>query len=334
MSRPRILILEANPSAARVLKIGVEKHIPGDIVTMASIDEAITVSKTSTFDISIINHSIGQDTFSRCFRLKNASRQTKIVVLCAPGKDFRSMEELQSCSDALDVLLEKPLVFPKLKGLVDQYMATREVSIQGSKQTLVEKFVPENIRRGDIQISNGDAFMSERAVLVTDIRRSTQIINQASLSDFFERINEHFTRISELVNQYRGEVIKYTGDGMLACFEGFGRRQLALKCALAIANSERDQNKPFDIGIGIAEGLVMAGFIGSESRIFYDLIGKNVNLAYRLCEQASPNQIIYSSAIHQERANQGYAAQQRELQLAGFDEPVQCYCIFSNVEEY
>ena len=46
------------------------------------------------------------------------------------------------------------------------------------------------------------------------------------------------------------------------------------------------------VGLGVASGFVTVGVIGSASRLEYTAVGPAVNLASRLCEQASDGEVL------------------------------------------
>lgn len=68
-TQPRILILEEEPGAANILKVGLLKHLDCLVGLAASLEDAISILKDLPYDIAIINHVAGKDTMSHCLLL-------------------------------------------------------------------------------------------------------------------------------------------------------------------------------------------------------------------------------------------------------------------------
>ena len=74
----------------------------------------------------------------------------------------------------------------------------------------------------------------------------------------------------------------------------------AVHCAIEMMNAIHQMNTirkarfqpPIYIGIGIATGVVIAGYMGSTQAMSYTVIGDTVNLGARLCSAAQPSEIL------------------------------------------
>jgi adenylate cyclase len=171
--------------------------------------------------------------------------------------------------------------------------------------------------------------MFEAAVVFTDIRRSSELITSQPPRAFFRVLNESLSAQTAQVRVFQGAVVKYTGDGMMAIFRGMGRSHLAIRCALALADAGLQD--PVGYGIGVAEGLVLAGLVGdfdaAGQRQQYDVIGSTVHLAARLCAQAAPGQVVATREVV--RAAR-VPAQEESLgaqRVRGFPLPVECVAL-------
>ena len=84
------------------------------------------------------------------------------------------------------------------------------------------------------------------------------------------------------------------------------------------------------LGIGINEGDVVAGNIGSASYMNYTIIGDTVNIAARLCQRARAGEILFSSTLKQSLDAQGVeigATPLPPLQLRGRSHPIDIFCV-------
>jgi adenylate cyclase len=151
--------------------------------------------------------------------------------------------------------------------------------------------VVTQLLRGQIELGGEEIVAT---VMFTDIRNYTVLCETLTPQQSLLLLNEFLTAISEVVEAHGGVVDKYLGDGVMALFGAPVTReddaQRALECALEIrtrveslgpALAARGLPHP-DIGIGINTSSVIAGNIGSPSRLNYTVLGDGVNLASRL----------------------------------------------------
>ncbi len=84
------------------------------------------------------------------------------------------------------------------------------------------------------------------------------------------------------------------------------------------------------LGIGINEGDVVAGNIGSSSYMNYTIIGDTVNIAARLCQRARAGEMLFSSAVKHSLDAHGMdigATPLPPLQLRGRSNPIDIFCV-------
>jgi adenylate cyclase len=144
---------------------------------------------------------------------------------------------------------------------------------------------------GDIELGGEQR---EVTVMFTDIRNFTALVEKLPPEESLALLNEFLTVISEVIEAHGGVIDKYLGDGVMALFGAPITReddtQRALNCALEIRRrvealgpvlASRGLPHP-QIGIGINTSRVIAGNIGSPTRLNYTVLGDGVNLAARL----------------------------------------------------
>jgi len=133
------------------------------------------------------------------------------------------------------------------------------------------------------------------------------------------------------VRKFSGDVVKFTGDGLMASFQGFDRLTQAFQCALKILELEKehaDQHLPMPVGQGLCDGLVVCAFVGEERQERPDIFGRPVHLAARLCGQA-PAGTFFMKKKDFDRidANGVPHTHAGYLEFRGVKEPVECVLI-------
>ena len=97
-----------------------------------------------------------------------------------------------------------------------------------------------------------------------------------------------------------GDIDKFVGDEIFAVFTGEDGARRACKAALAIIGLCASRTEEFDglsVGIGITEGMVIHGMMGSTRRADFTMIEDPVNTASRLCSLAKGGQILVSTEM-------------------------------------
>lgn len=118
------------------------------------------------------------------------------------------------------------------------------------------------------------------ADIVDSTRRAAEIGDQA----WRRVLDEHDRAAQRIVVQHRGILVKTTGDGILATFDGPGR---AIRCALAFETATRRLGLPVRAGLHTGEIELRNGDIG----------GIAVHAAARVMAQAGPDEVLVSRVV-------------------------------------
>jgi adenylate cyclase len=134
----------------------------------------------------------------------------------------------------------------------------------------------------------------EVTVLFSDLRNFTGMCEALSPQEMLAILNRYFTRMAGIVEKHGGVIDKYVGDALMALFGAPlshpDDADRALSAALEMVAGLAELNQEWhlrglptiNLGIGINTDVVVAGNMGSESRLNYTVIGDGVNLASRL----------------------------------------------------
>jgi adenylate cyclase len=135
---------------------------------------------------------------------------------------------------------------------------------------------------------------TDATILFSDIRAFTSLCESLSASALVALLNEYFTFMADVIRGNRGIIDKYIGDAIMALFgvpnanartaDDAVQAAIGMIQALDLFNDDRRRagDAVFQIGIGIANGPVIAGTLGSPERMNYTVIGDAVNLASRI----------------------------------------------------
>jgi class 3 adenylate cyclase len=131
-------------------------------------------------------------------------------------------------------------------------------------------------------------------VMFADIRSFTSIAESQDPADTINLLNDYFALMFDAIATYGGTPSQMAGDGLMAVFgapvvhqdhgERAVRAALEMMENLAAFNVQQSTlGKPsIRIGIGIASGAMVAGYIGTQERAVYTCIGDTVNQAARM----------------------------------------------------
>jgi class 3 adenylate cyclase len=152
-------------------------------------------------------------------------------------------------------------------------------------------------------------------VLFTDIVGSTQRAGQLGDRRWSQVLNVHDELTRRVVEEFQGQLVKTTGDGILATFDGPGR---AIRCAAAL----RDELG--GIGLQIRAGL----HTGEVELRDGDVGGIGVHIAARIVAAAESGEILTSRTVRDLVVGSDIAVEDRGTQaLKGIDGTWQLFAI-------
>ena len=121
-------------------------------------------------------------------------------------------------------------------------------------------------------------------ILITDIVESTQRASNVGDGTWKGLIARHNERAQAAVDRHRGRVVKWTGDGMLAVFDGAER---AARSAILLRASVSD------LGLEVRQA-IHSGEVDASGG---DVRGMAVHVAARILALAQPNEILISGTV-------------------------------------
>ena len=179
-------------------------------------------------------------------------------------------------------------------------------------------------------------------VMFADMRGFTSMSERLSADLIVVLLNQYFTLLTDIAFQHDGTVFNMSGDCLMV---GFGvpveqpdslerairaGQQMLVQFRILSDTWREDYQVETGLGIGINEGEVIVGNVGSPAYMSYTIIGDTVNVAARLTQRARAGEMLFSHAVKRLLDQRGYAVDALPLPpllLRGRSKPIDIFCV-------
>jgi class 3 adenylate cyclase len=148
------------------------------------------------------------------------------------------------------------------------------------------------VEAGALRRGTGETIRA--ALMCADLRGFTALSEATEPAAMIAALDAWFDRVAGAVHAFRGEVLKFIGDGVLAIFPVMGtpaeaceaalRAVIAARAGMAHLDATRQAQglPPLPFGAALHLGEILWGNIGAVDRLDFTAIGPAVNLVSRL----------------------------------------------------
>jgi class 3 adenylate cyclase len=211
--------------------------------------------------------------------------------------------------------------------------------IQGQRAQFLSRFlspqVAELVREKGLSTATQEQSL-ELSVVCCDLRGFTAFSGATGPERVVRILREYYDAVGGMAARVGGTIKDQAGDGVLIlvgapiAYEDHARRALDLaglisETGRALAARWSDGDLRLGVGVGVASGFVTVGVIGAGSRLEYAAVGPAVNLASRLCSEASHGEVLVdqrTAALAAPSGERPGLVPAEPLRLKGFREPV------------
>lgn len=169
----------------------------------------------------------------------------------------------------------------------------KNLSDQKQINLAISRFVPNEfllaLGKSNIkEVKLGDSIAKEVTVFFSDIRDYTSLSEQMTPEENFQFVNAYNVQMGPIIQQDKGFVNQYLGDGIMAIFPESPtdalRAAIKMQQVLQSYNQQRVQEgrKAIRVGMGMHTGSLIMGITGDENRLDAATISDSVNSAARI----------------------------------------------------
>jgi class 3 adenylate cyclase/tRNA A-37 threonylcarbamoyl transferase component Bud32 len=352
----KVLVIEDEPSIRNniVLMLRVERYA---VVGAENGRVGLQLARSDPPDLILCDVMMPEmDGFAVLEALRAEPRFAEIPFIFLTALDDRSSMR-RGMNLGADDYLPKPFTRIELLEAVN----SRLKKFETLTQALAARLVPEQDRltkKFREKISGGDGTealeddsasltgkITNATVLFSDIRNFTTYSERLTSDEIAGLLNAYLATACAPVIRYRGVVMKFIGDGVMALFEtrpnepsgahahravraGLAMQLAALEFRNWVAKRHPSKSLPeFSIGVGIHTGEVLLCHVGAPGRGELTVVGDTVNIASRLEGQTKQLgwAVVASDAIYTATRPAISVGAQREVQLRGRSAPVMAY---------
>jgi adenylate cyclase len=255
--------------------------------------------------------------------------------------DEDDQELLEAFAAQAAVSLENARLLERERRMADDL----RVALENERNLAIEKekmgaYIPKNVvdeisRNRERKLALGGKTVLA-TVLFTDIKGFTALSEQLDPQEIVSFLNVYMTAMTAIVEEEGGIVDKYIGDSIMAVFTGGNPAAHAVGAVnagvrmqekLAGMRTESALLKNLQMRVGVNTGDVVAGNIGSETRMDYTVIGDNVNVASRLEGACEPGCVLASASTWLWLGGKYRSETQADIRVKNRTEPIKTYLV-------
>ena len=267
------------------------------------------------------------------------------VINRADGAEFNAddLHLLQSFASHAAISLRNARMFEQTQQLANDL---RE-ALENERRLTIEKekmgaYIPRQVvdeisRNREQKLALGGKTVVA-SVLFSDIKGFTALSEHLDPQEIVAFLNVYMTAMTDIIDE-GGIVDKFMGDGIMAIFTDVSgsndnneahavraaRAGMRMQQALAELRARDQALAHLQMRVGINTGEMVAGNIGSQTRMEYTVIGDNVNVASRVEGAAEPGTVLVTDSTWAMLGGGFEGVQKAPISVKNRSEPVRTW---------
>ncbi len=251
------------------------------------------------------------------------------------------MRLLEAFAAQAAVALENARLLESTRKMADDL----RVALEAERNLTIEKakmgaYIPKNVvdeiskNREQKLALGGKTVMA--TMLFSDIKGFTALSERLDPQAIVNILNIYMTAMCNIIEDEQGVIDKFIGDGIMAVFTPESvvdhagaavRAGVRMQEALSRMRATNPIIGGLQMRVGINTGEVVAGNIGSDTRMDYTVIGDNVNVASRIEGVCTPDGVLVSDSTWAQLQHRFAGIEQPAVNVKNRDRPVLTYLI-------
>jgi class 3 adenylate cyclase len=291
--------------------------------------------------------------------LKGDSNTMLVPILAVCHTDAETMAAIAAGADdgvtrsagprSLLAVVEALVDQGSIRRRISRTVLNRERTVRDRIRTTICRYLsPQLADRMMLEINATEPLLPQHststraAVMFADMRGFTSMAERLGPGDTLRVLNEYFSMLAEIAFRHDGTIFNMSGDSLMIGYgvpvEQQDSPARAVRTASEMLSGFRDLARQWrdrhdihvGLGIGINDGEVLTGDVGSSQYMSYTMIGDTVNVAARLSQRARAGEVLFSGSVKRALDARGYdvgAVALPPLTLRGRSGPVDIYCV-------
>lgn len=301
----RILIVDDTPKNIQVLGTILKKEGYQIIAAQNGLQALGTFAKIIP-DLILLDVMMPElDGFETCKRLK-ADEQTRDIPIIFLTARTETEDVVNGFELGAVDYVTKPFNSHELLSRVSTHLqlkAAREKlgNLAVSLSHYLSPQVYESIFSGNKE-ANIEYESKMLTIFFSDIVGFTPRTEGMEPNELADWLNKYLNEMTTIALECGGTVDKFIGDSIMIFFGDPSTLGVSEDAAQCVCMAQKMQQRARELGIavrmGISSGLCTVGNFGSEYRMEYTIVGREVNVASRLEHNSEPGRILVSDATY------------------------------------
>jgi two-component system, sensor histidine kinase ChiS len=282
-----ILVVDDEVVNQQVLKNFLDKKIYRLTQVLSGEEALLAIDQDDSIDLVLLDVMMPRMSgYEVCQKIREKYLPSELPVLMITAKNQVS-DLITGLNTGANDYIAKPFSKDEFLARLSTHLNLHKIN-QASNRFVPNEFIQALGYESIVGVRLGDHVEQNVTVLFADIRDYTSLSESMSPEENFKFVAAYNQRIGPLVQQNRGFVNQYLGDGIMAIFTGVPddalRAAIAIQKELELYNEQRlsKGRMKIEVGIGLHTGSLIMGIIGDQKRMDAATISDTVNTASRM----------------------------------------------------